>query len=144
MSELYASMLMIGVTLAVGAAVVFAATNQFSLATGAEAVGSSLQLSSSGAQVALVFASVSPSGSCPLYLGENEGTTLVLALYNYGTTRFAPAEVVVNSTVYAGGYSVVFPGEMVTYALALGSCSHASGLAILMADPGGDVAQFGS
>jgi len=137
-------MLMIGVTLAVGAAVVFAATNQFSLATGAEAAGSSLQLSSSGAQVALVFASVSPSGSCPLYLGENEGTTLVLALYNYGTTRFAPAEVVVNSTVYAGGYSVVFPGEMVTYALALGSCSHASGLAILMADPGGDVAQFGS
>ncbi len=144
MSELYASMLMIGVTLSLGSAVVLAATNTFGLTANSASLGTSLQLSSAGVQLGLVYAAVPASGSCPTYQGFGEGNTLQISLYNYGTVGFTPAEFVVNSTAYAGTFGTIGPGTMGLYSIILGSCAHSSGQTILAYDSRGDEVQVGT
>jgi flagellin-like protein len=143
-SELYASLLMVGVTLSLGGAVVVAASSQFGLAANSASLGASLQQSSAGVQVSLVYAAVFPSGSCPTYQGVKEGTSLTVALYNYGAADFAPAELVVNSTAYQGGYGTLALGSLGAYTITLGACAHSSGQTVLAVDSLGDEVQFGT
>lgn len=143
-SELYASVLMIGVTLSVGSLVTYTAMSQSGLAAGSASLGGALQQSEAGTQLALSYVAVVPSGSCPVYRGFNEGTSLTVALYNYGTGSFTPYEFVVNSTVYQGSYSVLSPGNIATYTVTALGCLHGSGLAILALDVSGGEAQFAS
>ena len=143
-SELYASMLMVGVTLSLGSVVLAAALGAFNQSAGAESMGTSLQESASGVQVSLVYAAVAPSGSCPAYGGAREGTSLSLALFDYGTVGFAPTELTVNSTVYQGSFPAVSPGAMRLYTITLGTCAHHSGQSIGAVDAEGDEVQFDS
>lgn len=140
-SELYASMLMIGVTLSIGGFVAMAATSGFGLAAGSASLGTSLQQSSSELRVGLVYSAVVPSGSCPVYQGFTEGTSLTLSFYDYGTVGFAPVEFVLNSTAYAGSYATLTPGTMSQYTIALSSCAHSSGQTVLAVDSQGDEMQ---
>ena len=143
-SELYAAMLMIGVTIMVGTVVVLSASNQFGLVANAASVGASLQSSSSGVQVGLVYAEVVSSRSCPSYQGTIEGTTLSVSLYNFGSTSFIPSLVAVNGTAYAGGFSPLVPQNIGVYTIGLGSCAHSGGQTIVAVDALGDELQFGS
>lgn len=135
---------MIGVTLSIGSVVVFAATNLFGLAGNSASLGASLQQSSAGVQLGLVYAAVPASGSCGAYQGFSEGTSLQVSLYNYGTVSFTPAEFVVNSTAYLGSYGAIGPGAMSLYSVSLGSCAHSSGQTILAYDSRGDEVQVGT
>ncbi len=143
-SELFASVLMIGVTLSVGGLVVVSATEQFGLAESSASLGASLQQKSAGVQLGLSYIAIPSSGSCPVYGGNGEGTSLTIALYNYGSTAFTPAEFVLNSTVYQGSYQTLEPGSLSTYSFALGGCGHGSGMTVVVADSSGDVVQFES
>ena len=143
-SELYASMLMVGVTLSLGGVVVAAALGSFGQAENSASIGASLQGTEAGTQVSLVYASVTPSGSCPVYRGAQEGTSLTIFLFDYGEIAFSPSEFAVNSTFYQGNFSAIGPGALGEYTLALGSCAHPSGLTMAAADSSGDEVQFGS
>lgn len=143
-SELYASVLMIGVTLAVGGMVVASALGQFSLAEGSASLGASLVQSSAGVQLGLSYVAVLSSSSCPTHGGYHEGTYLTVAVYNYGSAGFTPAEFVVNSTIYQGNYATSEPGSLSAYSLSLAGCAHASGLTLVVADSSGDEVQFES
>ncbi len=143
-SELYASVLMIGVTLSVGGFVVASAMGQFGLIDSSASLAASLQQTSAGVQIGLSYVVVPSLGSCPPYGGNREGTSLTVALYNYGRADFTPAEFVVNSTIYRGSYSTLSPGDFSAYSFALAGCGHSSGLTIVVADSSGDVVQFES
>jgi hypothetical protein len=143
-SELYASMLMIGVTLSVGSMVAAAAVGQFSQATNAAAMGASIHESAIGMQLNLVYAAAAPTGSCPSYQGYKEGTSLTVSLFNYGDADFAPAVFFVNSTAYAGTYAPLAAGTMGTYVISLVACAHYSGLTVLALDSAGDGVQVES
>lgn len=140
MSELYATMLMVGVTLSLGSVVTAAAVGAFGQTEGAASMGASLQESAFGVRLSLVYATVAPSGGCQAY----EGTNITLALYDYGAAGFTPVELAVNSTVYGGGFQAVQPGALVLYSVALGSCAHASGQTIVVVDGEGDEVQLES
>ncbi len=142
MSELYAAVLVIGVTLSFGSIVVAAAGTQFGAEGNASSLGSSLAQTSAGIQVGLVYAAVSPSLSCPQYRSFNEGTSLTLALYDFGSAPLSPAGLVVNSTVYVGGFPTVPAGGMAQVTLTLTSCAHSSGQTVVMFDSAGDEAQI--
>lgn len=141
MSELYASVLMVGVTLSLGGVVVAAAIGSIGQAQGASSLGASLQESASGRELSLVYATVAWSGSCPTYVGEVEGTSMTLALFDYGAYGFTPVEIVINSTIYAGNYSAISPGNLGQYTISLGSCAHATGQVITAIDAEGDEVQ---
>ena len=143
-SELYASMLMVGVTLSLGGVVVAAALGTFGQAEGSASMGASLRESASGIQVSLAYATVASSMSCPVYQGVNEGTSLTVSLFDYGTVAFAPTDLIVNSTAYAGSYAPIPPGSMAMYVIGLGSCAHPSGLTIAATDAAGDEVQVAS
>lgn len=143
-SELYAAALMIGVTITLGSLVAAAAGTQFGLASDSLSLGSSVQQTSAEVQLGLVFVAVPPSGSCPLYQGFQEGTTLTVGLFDYGRAGFSPAGFVVNSTVVTGSYGTVGPGALGQFAVALGSCAHHSGQVVLAYDSAGDEVQFGT
>jgi hypothetical protein len=137
-------MLMIGVTLSVGGLVAAAALSQNTLAANSATLGGSVQQSSAGLHLGLAYAAVASSSQCPTYEGLREGTSLAVSLYNYGTTSFTPTEVVVNSTAYTGSFATISPGGLGTYTIALSSCSHSTGQAIVVLDSAGDEVQFGS
>jgi hypothetical protein len=143
-SELYASMLMVGVTLSLGSFVAAAAVSQFGLAGGSASLGASMEQSSSGVALGLVYVAVAPSVSCPVSGGYHEGNSITLALFNYGTTSFTPAEVAVNSTIYPGSYPAVAPGTLGQYAISLGSCAHGWAQTLLVLDSSGDGVELGS
>jgi len=140
-SELYAAMLMIGVTLSLGSFVTFAALGQFGLAASSASLGANLDQSSAQTQLGLVYAAVASSTSCPSFGGVHEGVSLTLALYNYGTTSFTPSELLVNATSYFGSYASTSPGSLGLYTLTLASCAHSSGQSVVAADSAGDVLQ---
>lgn len=125
-----------------GSAVVAAAMGDVSQSNGSAYLGSTAQAEAAGVQVSLVYAAVASSGSCPAFQGVNEGTSLTVALFDYGTVGFVPAEFVVNSTVYFGSYPSLNPGTMGQYPLTLASCSHPSGLTVVAVDARGDEVQF--
>ena len=135
---------MIGVTLSVGSAVVSSAMSQFGAIAFDDSVGASLQRSSLGTQVGLVYAVVASSGGCPAYQGNNEGTGLSVALYNFGSSSFRPALFVVNSTAFAGTYAALGPRAMSVYAIGLGFCAHSGGQTVIAVDNQGDELLFGS
>lgn len=143
-SELYASMLMIGVTLALGGIVVAAAMGSAGQANASASLGSALQEEGSGVRLSLVYAVVAPSGACPPYRGVDEGTSLTVALFDYGTEGFSPAEIGVNSTLYSGGFPTASPGAMAYYTVVLGTCAHASGLTVAAIDTRGEEVQVGT
>ncbi len=144
MSELYASVLMIGVTLSLGGVVAAAALNQFGLANGSASQDAGARQSAAGVDLALVYAAVSPSAACPTYSGYQEGTTLTISIYNYGAGPFTPSELAVNSSVYAGAYATLGAGALGTYAIPLGTCAHPSGQTVLVLDVAGEGTQAGS
>ena len=127
-----------------GSMVVAAATAQFGLASDSATLGASLRAGAAGTQVALVFAAVTPSASCPAYRGQQEGTALDFALFDYGSVEFAPAGFVVNSTSYPGASAAVAPGALGQFSLGLAACAHPSGLTIFAYDTTGDVGEFGT
>lgn len=133
---------MIGVTLTLGGVVVAAAIGSAGQANASASLGSALQEEGSGVQVGLVYAAVASSGSCPSYQGETEGTSLTVALFDYGTGGFTPVEIAVNSTVYSGDFPAVGPGAMSLYTFVLGTCGHSSGLTIAAIDSKGEEVQF--
>ncbi|MDG6909286.1 MAG: hypothetical protein JRN08_02860 [Nitrososphaerota archaeon] len=141
MSELYASMLMLGVTLSLGSVIVGAAVGSFGQAEGGAALGASVQESASGTQLSLAYAAVAPLASCPGYQGTKEGTALTVSLFDYGTLPFTPAQFMVNSTVYGGSYPPLAPGAMGQFVVDLGSCSHTGGLTVVATDVAGDEVQ---
>ena len=143
-SELFAAVLMVGVTLSLGSLVVAAATAQFGLTSDSASLGASLRQGAAGTQLALIYDAVQPSGSCPAYRGYQEGTNLTLAVYGYGSEGFTPAGFVVNSTDYSGGYAAVNHGTLAQYSVALSECAHASGLTVMAYDASGDEVQFGT
>jgi hypothetical protein len=142
-SELYAAMLMIGITLVFGGFVTGAAISQFGLASYSASVGAAVQEASVGKLVSFVYGVASPSGSCPVHGGVNEGTAYTIALYNYGTANFTPIEVFFNGTLYTGGgYGIVPTASLTTFTLTLSSCAHSSGQTVLLVDAHGDEVQF--
>jgi hypothetical protein len=141
-SELYASVLMVGVTISLGSVLVAAALGSIGQAEGASSLGASLQQAASGRELSLTYVAVASSGSCPGYAGAREGTTMTLALFDYGADGFTPVEIIVNSTIYPGNYSALSPGIMGQYTVALGACAHSTGQTITAVDALGDEVQF--
>jgi hypothetical protein len=137
-SELYAAVLVVGVTLAMGGAVAAAALGEFGLADGAASLGATLDQSSAEVQLGLVYAVASPSGSCPNFGGYHEGTALSVSVYDYGAASFTPAEVFVNGTAYPGNYPTVQPTGLGTIALTLAVCAHPSGQTLLLVNSVGN------
>ena len=133
---------MIGVTLSLGSMVVAAATSQLGLGANSASLGASLGQGAAETQLGLVYDSILPSGSCPVYRGYQEGTALTVALYDYGAKGFTPAGFVVNSTLYTGNFTEAAPGALQEYALALSGCAHPSGLTVMAYDSSGDVVEF--
>ena len=151
-SELLATMMMIGVTLSVGGFVTVDAINQFSLAQDSASTAALVQQASAGKLVSLVYDTVTQgSGGCTAaYEGYTEGVTLTVALYNYGTVVFTPSEVFDNATLVSSSNwsgapsSNVTPGGMTTFTMALASCAHPSGQTLLLVDSYGDEVQLGT
>jgi len=142
-SELLATLMMMGVTLSAGGYVAAAALNQFNLAQNSESLAVAVQEAAAGKLVSLIYTSVTPSQACPIYGGFHEGMVLTLALYDYGTTSYSPAEVFVNGTLYSGGgYGVVPSDSEATFTLTLSSCVHPSGQTIFLVDSYGDEVQI--
>lgn len=140
MSELYASVLMVGVTISLGSVIVAAALGSVGQTQEASSLAASLQQSASGRELSLAYVAVAPSGACPAHGGTNEGTTITVALFDYGAAGFTPAEFVVNSTVYPGSYQPLLPGTMGQYTISLGACAHPAGQTITAVDAeGGEV-----
>jgi hypothetical protein len=137
-------MLMIGVTLSLGGIISIAALGQFGLATDQASLGSSLEQRSAGTQLSLVYASVTPASSCPSYRGEEEGTNLTVAVFDYGTVGSTPVEIMVNSTAHSGAYATVPSGGLAAYSVTLGTCAHGPGQSILLVDSVGDEVQLGT
>ena len=144
MSELYASVLMIGVTISLGSVLVAADLGTVGQAEGASSLGASLQQSASGRELSLTFVTVASSGSCPRYMGSNEGTTMTVALFDYGADSFAPAEIIVNATIYPGSYPTLSPGTMGQFVVPLEGCAHSSGQTITAVDAQGEEVQVAS
>lgn len=143
-SELYASVLMVGVTLTVGGLVASSALGQFVMTNDSASLSAMTQEASAEIQVGLVYFVAAPSGSCPVYEGYHEGTLVEIAIYNYGGAPFAPAEVALNGTMYPGDYAPLAPGMLGTYALKTTTCSHPSGQTMMVADSAGNEVQFES
>lgn len=134
-------MLLVGVTLSLGSMVVAAAEGQFSLASGTASLEGRINQDAASVQLALVY-STATAGSCGSYLGSPEGTTLTVALFDYGSGTFTPSGFTVNSTVITGTYGALSPGELVAYALPLGPCVHSSGQTVVAFDSSGGEVQF--
>ena len=143
-SELYASVLMVGVTLAVGSLVASSALGQLVMANDAASLSSMSQEASAGIQLGLVYLVAASSGSCPPYGGYHEGTAIEIAIYNYGKTPFKPAQMILNGTVFAGPYAPLAPGSLWTYALTMTTCTHSSGQTVLVQNSAGEGVQFES
>lgn len=141
-SELFAAVLMIGVTLSLGGLVAAGAVSQFSLGTQSASLGAAAVQRSAGAQLSLAFAAVPQSASCPSYRGAEEGTTLLVGLFDYGSVPFDPAGFAVNSTVYTGTFGLVAAGGLAQLAIPLGTCAHRSGQTVVAFDAVGDEVQL--
>src|SRR5579863_3045031 len=144
-SELYATLLMLGVTMAFGGSVTGLAVAQFGQSSSSVAMSSSNQADSAQRQLSLINAVTSQPGTCPSYRGTAEGTSLGFAVFDYGSSSFAPTSFAINGSIYAGTYSTLAPGGMIVYNVALlphGSCAHATGQTLLMLDASGDEFQF--
>lgn len=149
-SELYASLLMIGVTVSFGSFVAVSAVNQFNLSGYSGSLAASVQQGSAGKRISFIYFTDAPGSGSPsctaVYHGIMEGKTSTLALYNYGSAGMNPTEIFVNDTLqYSGtGFGTISPAGMTTYTLTLTSCAHPTGQTILLVDSSGDEVQFGT
>ena len=157
-SELYATMLMVGATLSFGGLITAAAVGQFSASANGDSLAASAQQASAGKQVSLVYGTVTAgSGGCTAtYKGPDgnsytEGRSYALALDDYGSVSFTPVEVFDNGTLLAvGGYptiSAAQPGQSsspVSITLTLASCARPSGQTFLLIDASGDEVTIGT
>jgi hypothetical protein len=145
-SELYASLLMLGVTISLGSVATGLMTNQFGLTTSTAAAGAAGDENSAGIQLSFVFAVTSSPAGCTTYRGVPGGTVLDVTVFDYGSSGFQPTTIVVNGTIYySSAYPTVLPGGMATYRLPFspaGTCAHSWGQTVLMTDAGGDIFQF--
>ena len=141
-SELFAAVLMIGVTLSLGGLVAAGAAGQLSLGAESASLGASALQTSAGTQLSLVYAAVPPSSSCPVHGGVQEGTSLVVALYDYGSAPFGPTGFAVNSTVHTGSFGTVAVGGLARFVIPLGACAHQPGQTVVAFDAAGDEVQF--
>ena len=143
-SELFASLLMVGVTLSLGGVVTAAAVSQYGMQASSAAVSGSLEQTSAGKLVSLVYSQVAPgSGGCTrTYYGATEGETVTLELFDFGPSAFSPSVIFVNSTLFASNYPTLLPGGMAAYTLTLPDCAHAAGQTILLGDAKGDEVEF--
>ena len=141
-SELLATMMMIGVTLSVGGYVTVTAVGQFNLAQNAASLAAMAQQQSAGKLISLAYSTVTPNGTCPLYGGYSEGT-LTLELYNYGGVAFTPFEAFDNGTLFSGTGSIG-PNGMAAFNFTSPPCVHPSGQTILLVDSYGDEIQLGT
>ncbi|MBI3841060.1 MAG: hypothetical protein HY297_03780 [Thaumarchaeota archaeon] len=139
---------MMALTLSFGTAVAGLALGQFGLSASSASLGAAVQQQSAGAQVSYILGTTSSPGSCPSYGGIPEGTVLKLAFFDYGSSAFAPIEILVNGTIYySTAFATVVPGSMTTYSLTLtppGACAHASGQTVALVNAYGDEVQFGT
>ena len=135
-------MMMIGVTLSLGGYVTFAAINQFSLAQTAASLAALVQEQSAGKLISLVYSTVAPSGTCPVYAGYNEGT-LTLELYNYGSVAFTPSEAFDNGTLASGSGNIA-ANSVGAFTFTSPPCVHAPGQTILLVDSYGNEIQTGT
>ena len=147
-SELYASLLMLGVTLSFGSVVASMAMGQLNQGTTSASLGTSLTAQSVGRQVALIYVTSASPGSCPAYEGAQEGTVLTVTLLDYGSQPFTPDQILVNGTTYySNSYQALTPGIPRSYSVTLapaGSCAHPGGQNLMLTDTGGDEVQFAS
>lgn len=146
-SELYATMLMIGATLFFGSLVVGAAVSQSSASSYSSYLAASAQQASSGKLISLVYSALFPgSGGCAqTYKGFTEGTAFTLALFDYGSAAFTPAAVYLNGSLYSGsGYATVSPDGLTVYFFTMGSCVHASGQTFTLVDTAGSEVTIGT
>jgi FlaG/FlaF family flagellin (archaellin) len=146
-SELYATVLMVGATVVFGGLVVAAAITQSNASQYSSFLAASSQQAASGKLISMVYSSVFPgSGGCTqAYGGFKEGTSYTLALYNYGTNAFAPVSVYINGTLYAGsGYPSVAAGGLTAYSFTTPSCVHASGQTFTLVEAGGNEVSIGT
>jgi len=143
-SELYASLLMLGVTLSFGTVVAGLALSQFGVSSSSAAAGASQQAHRYGTQVSFLYATVSQPGSCPVYRGAPEGSTVAFEVYDYGSQPYTPAEASVNRTLYFTTLGTVSGGAMGSFTLPLhpGTCTHQTGLAVMLEDSNGDEVEF--
>lgn len=137
---------MVGVTISLGSLVTSLAVGGFGAAASSASFASSLQAQASGREVAFVDSSVGSQSSCPAYQGAQEGQTLVVTLFNYGSAAFTPDEFVVNGSVYySSSFQSLQAGALGTYSVSLqpaGSCAHPTGQALMVVDPSGDEFQY--
>jgi len=143
-SELYASVLMVGVTLTVGGLVASSALGQFALANDSASLSATAEEASVRIQIGLVYLAAASSGGCPVYEGYHEGTIVNIAFFDYGGAPFTPAEIIINGTAYPGTYAPLAQGGLVTYAVKATTCSHSSGQTVIVTDSEGNEAQFES
>jgi FlaG/FlaF family flagellin (archaellin) len=145
-SELYASVLLLGVTLSLGSLVTVAAVGQFGLQSGSASAANGVSEATAGKLVSLVYAAVaSGSGGCTgSYQGVAEGTSFSMVLFDYGSAKFSPVAIYVNSTQYVAPYPVLLPGGSASYSLTLAGCAHASGQTVLVTDQSGDEVELGT
>ena len=144
-SELYASMLMLGVTLSFGGLVAGLALSQFGTASAAASVGAGQQADMIGTQVSYLVSAVSVPGVCPTYQGAAEGTALTVYIFDYGTQPFAPSLGAVNGTLYTlnqGPIAAGLSGGVTFSLLPSGTCAHQGGQTIILTDSQGDETQF--
>lgn len=142
---MYSALLMMSLTLTFGTTLTGLALGQFGAVSNSGSVGASIDQQSSGTQIAYLFDTVSSQAGCPLYGGAPEGTVLSLTIFDYGSAKFTPTQLVVNSTLYFGSFPASLPGAMSTLSLTLtpsGSCAHPSGQTVLLVDTNGDEVQF--
>ncbi len=135
---------MIGITLSFGGLVTVAAVGEYTASAGSASLGSALQVSSSGVQVSFVYAFTASPGSCPTYDGAPEGTSLTVAIYDYGTSSFAPVLLADNSTLFTGNFAQLSPGTLQTYTLSESVCVHASGQTVALAGSTGKEVEVGT
>ncbi|MDG6933109.1 MAG: hypothetical protein JRN68_00250 [Nitrososphaerota archaeon] len=144
-SELFAALMLVAITLSFGSFVTYSAINYYGLSDLAAQQAANSQQQAASKLISIVYANVVPgSGGCVTsYNGVVEGTILDLGFYNYGSAQFNTAVVYLNDTFYSGyGFSPLAPGNFTTWQLSTLSCIHASGQTLLISDSSGSEVQL--
>ncbi len=153
-SELYASLMMVGVTLSFGSVVTVAAVNSFNLTSSSASAAIAVQEASAGQQISLLYGTVNGLvvNGCPTYRGADgltyhSQTTYTLALYDYGSIPFTPNEIFDNSTMIAtwsgSPTNTLAAGGATVFTIAT-PCARPSGQTFLLVDTYGDEVQVGT
>ncbi len=144
-SELLTTLILVAITLSFGAYIAQIAISQDAQQQAAAQGAASQEQAAANRLLSLVYATVTPgSGGCiTTYSGATEGTSLNVAIYDYGSTPFDTAYVFVNGTVYGGsGYGTIEANSLAQFTLTMSSCIHQTGQTILLVDVNGGELQI--